>query len=89
MKPVAELHPNHLRPQPEQAHWCREVLLYSGDSPHDFLNGENSRVKLYTADQLRQAKVEVLQELLRRIVKTGNIAAVEVSLMADEIEKGE
>ena len=49
-EPVAEVHAAHLRSSDENGgHWCREVLLYSGNSPHDWLNGKNTRVKLYAA----------------------------------------
>jgi len=63
-EPVAEVHAAHLRPYDGSGgHWCREVLLYSGNNPHDWLDGKNTRVKLYatpppaavplTDDQLR------------------------------------
>lgn len=45
--PVAEVHPNNIRPSEDSNPWCREVLLYSGNSPYDFLDGKNYRVKLY------------------------------------------
>lgn len=49
-EPVAEVHPTHLRASESIAspHWCREVLLYSGNSPHD-KGGQLERVKLYAA----------------------------------------
>lgn len=50
-EPVAETHPNNLRKTVGGDHWCREVLLYSGNSPHDFFDGKNYRVKLYTTPQ--------------------------------------
>jgi len=47
-EPVAEVHAAHLRPYDGSGgHWCREVLLYSGNNPHDWLDGKNTRVKLY------------------------------------------
>jgi len=51
-EPVAEVHPSHLLPTTGwNPHWCREVLLYSGNNPGDFLDGKNTRVKLYTTPQ--------------------------------------
>jgi hypothetical protein len=47
--PVAEVHAAHLRKAENGEAWCREVLLYSGNNPGDFLDGKNYRVKLYTA----------------------------------------
>jgi hypothetical protein len=46
-EPVAEVHASHLKPAEIGDHWCRVVALYSGNSPHDFLSGKNTRVKLY------------------------------------------
>lgn len=49
-EPVAEVHRRHLLASDQNdGHWCREVLLYSGNSPHDWLDGKNTRVKLYRA----------------------------------------
>lgn len=48
-EPVAQVHPNYLKPTDDGKPWCREVLLYSGDHNGDLFKGENYRVKLYTA----------------------------------------
>jgi hypothetical protein len=53
-EPVAEVHRSHLRPGEDGRHWCREVLLYSGNSPHDYIRGENYRVKLYAAPPVHE-----------------------------------
>ena len=52
-EPVAQVHPNHLKPTDDGKPWCREVLLYSGDHNGDLSKGENYRVKLYTAPPQR------------------------------------
>jgi DNA repair exonuclease SbcCD ATPase subunit len=46
-EPVAQLHPNHFKPNPDGTEWCREVLLYSPTNEGDKLRGVNTRVKLY------------------------------------------
>jgi len=63
-EPVAEVHKNHLLPAENGKHWCREVLLYSGNNPGDFLNGKNTRVKLYThpAASLTDAQIEQIAQ---------------------------
>ena len=53
-EPVAQVHPNHLKPTKDGERWCREVLLYSGNHDGDLLNGENYRVKLYTTPPAAQ-----------------------------------
>lgn len=53
-EPVAQVHPNHLKPTDDGKPWCRVVALYSGDHNGDLLNGENYRVKLYTAPPQRK-----------------------------------
>lgn len=47
---VGSIHKAHLKPKPGP--WCREVLLYSPDSPRDQLQ---DRVMLYTAGSLPDA----------------------------------
>jgi hypothetical protein len=54
VQPVAQVHPNHLKPTKDGERWCREVLLYSGNHDGDLLNGENYRVKLYTTPPAAQ-----------------------------------
>lgn len=51
--PVAEVHPNNIRPSENNRPWCREVLLYSGNSPHDFLDGKNYRIPLYRLPEVK------------------------------------
>ena len=58
VKPVAQVHPNHLKPTDDGKPWCREVLLYSGDHNGDLSKGENYRVKLYTAPPQRKPLTE-------------------------------
>ena len=68
-EPVAETHPNNIRKDVGVEHWCREVLLYSGNSPHDWLDGENYRTKLYAAPVIPAGWVmvpdEPTEEMLR------------------------
>ena len=62
-EPVAEVHAAHLRPYDGSGgHWCREVLLYSGNNPHDWLDGKNTRVKLYATPP--PAAVPLTEEVL-------------------------
>ena len=59
-EPVAEVHAGHLRPADNGAHWCREVLLYSGNNPGD-KSASGPRVKLYAAPQAQQPQPELLE----------------------------
>ena len=61
-EPVAEVHPEHIRDNGKP--WCREVLLYSGNNPGDYLNGVNTRVKLYAAPVVQPEIEAKYNELL-------------------------
>jgi hypothetical protein len=54
-EPVAQLHPAHWKPNADGSEWCREALLYSPNNEGDKLRGVNTRVKLVTLDQCREA----------------------------------
>jgi len=58
---VAEMHPDHLKPAPDGEHWCREVLLYSGGSPHD-QHGTQKRAKLFLTPQTQEVEAAVMAE---------------------------
>ena len=61
-EPVAQLHPNHWKPNPDGTEWCREVLLYSPNNEGDKLRGVNTRENLYTLDQLVQVRRKAILE---------------------------
>lgn len=51
---------------------------------------EDLQNELYTTDQLRQAKVEVLRSAADRLMNCGEeFGAKHLLILADEIEKGE
>lgn len=63
-KAVAEMHPDHLKPAPDGEHWCREVLLYSGGSPHD-QHGTQKRAKLFLTPQPQEVEAAVMADAER------------------------